>query len=92
MFRYYHAGLGGGWMTLMMLAGLVGLGLLAWLVFRSQPAYRRMSERQFTERPMTEPRRDDALELLRRRLANGEITTEEFDAIRAKLAEDRPRG
>ena len=91
MFRPYPGGVSGLWMVFMMLAGAAGFCLLIWLILRPQSTYRRMLESQYSERSQPEPRRDDALELLRRRLASGEITTEEYDTIKAKLLEDSSR-
>jgi uncharacterized membrane protein len=75
----------------MMLAGVAGLALLFWLALRPKNRYRRMPDRPYdrTMPPPPEPRQDDAMEVLRGRLASGEITPEEFDSIKAKLLEDR---
>lgn len=86
MWRLYPA-VNLGLRMLLMLACVAGFCLVIWLILRPRGHYRQTAERPYSDRPQTEPRRDDALELLRHRLASGEITTEEYDAIKAKLSE-----
>ncbi|MBU0702420.1 MAG: SHOCT domain-containing protein [Chloroflexi bacterium] len=72
-------GWGGGWVGLILnlvffvsLLAALGLGT-AWLV------------RQFNRRPTVPKTGGDPLEIARRRLAAGEITTPEFEEIRDRL-------
>jgi uncharacterized membrane protein len=55
------------------------IGLVAWLVVTLS----RLSQSRASTRS-TQP--DSALETLRRRLANGDITPQEFDELRQKLS------
>jgi uncharacterized membrane protein len=61
-----------GWGMIFWALILVGLGYLLWLSFRSR---RSLSREQ------------DPLEIARTRLAQGEITPEEYDHIKSKLEE-----
>jgi len=73
MMWYYGAG-GFGWFWVMMVGMLLFWGgvaaLVIWLARRSSA---------------TQPAGDGALDILRRRLASGEITPEEFDRTRKAL-------
>lgn len=75
---------GWGWSMMGALGGLgmllfwgLLIGLMAWLVVTLTRAS------QGGAAPRSQP--DSALEILRRRLASGEITPQEFDALRQKL-------
>mgnify|MGYP005834963379 CR=1 FL=1 len=77
-------GWGWGWSMMGALGGLgmllfwgLLIGLVAWLVV----TLTRTGQGGAT--PRSQP--DSALEILRRRLASGEITPQEFDALRQKL-------
>lgn len=81
----YGTGLGfgiGGWLGMigwvLLVVGVVVL--VAWLVGRIAPAVQSSSSRQEGQ---------DALEILRVRLARGEITREEYLATRQTLEADR---
>jgi len=73
MMWYYGAG-GGGWFWMTMVGMLLFWGgvvaLVVWLARRSSA---------------TQPGRDGALDILRRRLAAGEITPEDFEKTKKTL-------
>ena len=72
-------GMGGGGWILMILAWAALLGLIGWAVVRIFPG--RM--------PTTGVSGEQPLETLDRRLAHGEIDTDTYDQLRAKLTGDR---
>lgn len=86
---FYTHDIGWGWEFLMILgmvvfAGLVALGVV-WLVRTSAPASAPPSP--------TDPSTESAIEILDRRLANGELSVEDYherrEAIRPGLGKDR---
>jgi putative membrane protein len=72
---FYMHGIGWGWWLLMSLGMVAFWGLVIWATV----ALVRGTGRP----PQTEPERP--LEVLQRRLANGEITIEEYDQLRDAL-------
>lgn len=75
MFHNWGWGLMGGFGMLLFWLLLIGFGVwLVWTLARSAPAQARGSAGN-----------ESPLDILRRRLASGEIDTQEFDAIRQKL-------
>ena len=64
---------------LLLLAGLIGLVLLGWIVWAVSRAGGRRADQGRTSGG------DRSLEILRERYARGEITREEFEAMRRDL-------
>ena len=83
---WYMHGAGWGWWVLMSLGMIVfwvaAIYLVVWLV-RGTPSNRSREEHE-------PPRGDSAHEALRRRLATGEISREEYEQIR-ELLDGQPR-
>lgn len=78
---FMHGGGGGGWFMggFGSLFGLLVIGLLVYLVIRLFQGA--------TPGPGARRDREDSMEILKRKYANGEISTEEFRKIRSLLKE-----
>lgn len=91
MWDYHGYGMGAGGWILMALFVLVLVALVVFVVMRlSAPHVDTGAHRLETHgvRPLGE----DPAEILRRRLARGEIDVETYDQLRAKLDADAPGG
>jgi putative membrane protein len=78
----WHMGDGWGWWMLMGWVWMaVFWGVLIWAVYTLAT---RLGERRTGQR--SEPQEPDALTILERRYARGELTTEDFEAMRAHLS------
>ena len=85
----WHRGFGGlgilaGFAMLIFWAAIIGL--VVWLVVKlvRSTSSRLMHSTQLPSGPLV-PQSDPVLEILRRRLAAGEITSQEYDELRQKL-------
>ncbi len=86
-------GMHGGFSGMHLLGGLMMLlfwaliiGLVVWLVIRlSRSASSRPMQTTLPAQPAQAVQPDPVLETLRRRLAAGEITSQEYDELRQKL-------
>jgi putative membrane protein len=79
----YDGMMGGGGAWMMVLVGLLLLGLVAAIAFW---AVRASGAQQSTRTSDDRPRTSSAREVLDLRLARGEISPEEYETIRARLA------
>lgn len=82
MFNGYGMG-AGGWLLMVAFWALI-IGLVVFAIVRVFPAHRE-------PQPST-GREEQPVEILRRRLANGEIDTETFEQLSAKVAAGSPAG
>jgi putative membrane protein len=71
---YGHAGMDAGWWALMMFFWVGLAGVVIWAVVRS-----------VTSRDPSQPAGETPEKILDRRLASGEIDTETYDQLRARL-------
>jgi putative membrane protein len=78
MFRGFHEGMGAGGLLLMGLFWVALLAVVVWVVARVVPS-RRGGDRE----PGVSA--EDPLEILDRRVANGEIDVATYDQLRSKL-------
>lgn len=70
----------------MMFGGLLLFALLIWMLTRgAHGEHRYYHQDNYGSRP------DEPMETLRHRLAAGEVTTEEFDRIKAKILTENRR-
>ncbi|MEZ5658424.1 MAG: SHOCT domain-containing protein [Burkholderiaceae bacterium] len=77
----------GGWFT----GGGHFLGWIFWILILAAIAWL-IWGRQRTDRPGQPPAADESpMEILQRRLANGECTPEEYEARKALLERDAPK-
>jgi putative membrane protein len=82
--------MGGGWWIAMMLFWLVVLVVVVWAITQATDRRRDRDEEWRRDRDDEWPRRRDTpREELDRRLARGEIDTEAYDELRARLEDGR---
>lgn len=91
MWEYHGYGMGAGDWIVMALFVLVLVALVVFVVMRLG-APRVDSGVHRVETPGARPPGEDPVEILRRRLARGEIDVETYDQLRAKLDAEPPAG